>query len=120
MSYDEHLISMAGGDGETVDQLAAIEARSRVAMDYPGAVTIEQSQADVPALLALVRDQQAKLDRAGAVADDLAERGDRIEEKFERNGNGSISSTRNAGRGIGYREAARNIRAALTATEETA
>ena len=36
MSYDEHLISMAGGDGDsTVDQLAAIEARAQAATDGP-------------------------------------------------------------------------------------
>ena len=65
MSYDEHLISMAGGDGEP--DLDAIQARSDVANDYPGAVTIEQSQTDVPALLALVRDQAAKLGRVEAL-----------------------------------------------------
>jgi len=36
MSYDEHLISMAGGDGDsTVDQLAAIEARANAASPGP-------------------------------------------------------------------------------------
>jgi hypothetical protein len=62
--YTEHLISMAGGDG---DQLAAIDARALVAMDYPGAVTIEQSQADVPALLAMVREQRAAIERVEAL-----------------------------------------------------
>ena len=36
MSYDEHLISMAGGDGDSaVDQLAAIEARAQAATAGP-------------------------------------------------------------------------------------
>jgi len=36
MSYDEHLISMAGGDGDSAaDQLAAIEARAQAASPGP-------------------------------------------------------------------------------------
>ena len=81
MSYDEHLISMAGGDGETVDQLAAIEARAQAAiveresnfLDLrqfaPVIRAIDESSTDVPALLALVREQQATLDRVKALAD---------------------------------------------------
>ena len=96
MSYDEHLISMAGGDGGTVDQLAAIEARSNAATEGPWAVDelgnvedvpeldlhrfdimpqtiartelrkedgefIAHARTDVPALLALVREQRAAL-----------------------------------------------------------
>ena len=101
MSYDEHLISMAGGDGEATDQLAAIEARAHAATEGPwethdgdvvqsydiavktgehsyeregiipgeyvrdnDAEFIAHARTDVPALLALVRDQQAKLYRA--------------------------------------------------------
>jgi len=63
--YNEHLISMAGGDGDALDQ---IQRRSDVAMDYPGMVTIEQSQADIPALLAMVREQRAALEAAKAEA----------------------------------------------------
>ena len=80
MSYDEHLISMAGGDGETVDQLAAIEARAQAAiveresnfLDLrqfaPVIRAIDESSTDVPALLAMVREQRAKLDRVEAQA----------------------------------------------------
>lgn len=48
--------------------LDAIEARADAAMHYPGMVTIDQSQADVPALLALVREQQAALWRVERLA----------------------------------------------------
>jgi len=108
MSYDEHLISMAGGDGDHAPDLDAIQARADKAASGPwrwdenfgdkgdtgtaltndagteiiGAYnwhccsyrdepTVDESSAefiahartDVPALLALVREQQAKLDR---------------------------------------------------------
>ena len=64
MSYDEHLISMAGGDGETVDQLAAIEARLTAdEAEYGTGYEWEYSFQDRRTLLALVREQQAKLDR---------------------------------------------------------
>ena len=105
MSYDEHLISMAGGDGETVDHLAAIEARAghfpsllvahsdagspasvyeeadglETICNIPGyyspeaqnqiADAIVDMQSDRDTLLALVREQQAKLDRVKALAD---------------------------------------------------
>ena len=75
MSYDEHLISMAGGDGDNAtDQLAAIEARAGKVVEWrkhfvSPQSNIDYSQRDVPALLALVRDQQAKLDRVAALAD---------------------------------------------------
>ena len=62
MSYDEHLISMAGGDGETVDQLAAIEARA----NDPFGTSMQgigQVDADRDTLLAMVRKQQDQLDR---------------------------------------------------------
>ena len=66
MSYDEHLISMAGGDGDTVDQLAAIEARADKVAEWrkhfvSPQSNIDYSQRDVPALLALVREQRAAL-----------------------------------------------------------
>jgi len=72
MSYDEHLISMAGGDGDsTVDHLAAIDARRADCQTYNFGMRNADKLAheDVPALLALVREQQAKLDRVGALAD---------------------------------------------------
>lgn len=47
---------------------------------------------------------------AKAVADDLQKRGDSIEES---DNNGSIYALGKAGRGVGYREAARNIYKAL-------
>jgi len=90
MSYDEHLISMAGGDGETVDQLAAIEARRAAYMrGDTSQQTIFEIVADGAQLLALVREQQAKLDRVEALAD-----------KYP------------------YTILGRDIRAAITATEE--
>jgi hypothetical protein len=66
MSYDEHLISMAGGDGDTVDQLAAIEARAESAekWEFKNIADIDRET-----LLALVRDQQVKLDLVAALAD---------------------------------------------------
>jgi len=70
MSYDEHLISMAGGDGDdATDQLAAIEARSDYAMTHKSLAASDYAEMawasarDVPALLALVRQQQDQLDR---------------------------------------------------------
>jgi len=97
MSYDEHLISMAGGDGEL--DLDAIEARAQAATEgpwhvddeeqtvrareYAGEIVYDRSpeyssewakfkptaefiahaRTDVPALLALVREQRDQLDR---------------------------------------------------------
>jgi len=138
MSYDEHLISMAGGDGDTVDQLAAIEARSNAATEGPWAVDelgnvedvpeldlhrfdimpqtiartelrkedgefIAHARTDVPALLALVREQQAKLDRVEQACADA-----------ERYINGGPL----AGVGGAVWVSTSNIRAAITATEE--
>jgi hypothetical protein len=51
------------------DDLGEIQARYDVATAYPGAVTIEQSQADVPALLAMVREQQVKLEAVAILAE---------------------------------------------------
>jgi len=111
MSYDEHLISMAGGDGEP--DLDAIEARAQAATEGPwkaqnlerdhghcgiywvsvdrpdeiktvaevdanddgveaiwrmaDAEFIANARTDVPALIAVAREQQAKLDRVEAV-----------------------------------------------------
>ena len=129
MSYDEHLISMAGGDGETVDQLAAIEARAgyfpsllvahsdagspasvyeeadglETICNIPGyyspeaqnqiADAIVDMQSDRDTLLALVREQQAKL----VAVDNMVERA-------EMHGNHTLYVY--------------EVRAALTATEE--
>jgi len=105
MSYDEHLISMAGGDGDSADQLAAIEARANAAtpgewepynrgigyevhlhgipvndnlretFNKQDAEFIANARTDVPALLAHIRDQQAKLDRILKLADWAGKRG---------------------------------------------
>lgn len=58
-SYDEHLISMAGGDG---DELDAIQLRAdRAAVGWRGTESADQVIADRFDLLALVRTQQATL-----------------------------------------------------------
>jgi len=100
MSYDEHLISQAGGDGDVPSRLAAIEARAQAATEgpwqmdegsyhvyrgedmicadlytEPDAAFIANARTDVPALLALVREQQAKLDRILKLADWAGHRG---------------------------------------------
>jgi len=104
MSYDEHLISMAGGDGEPdLDQIqaradaategpwkaehyAVDEDEGRIRVTSPSdsdiyntaeavrpldATFIAHARTDVPALIALVRDQQAKLDRGNAALFDV-------------------------------------------------
>lgn len=94
-------------------QLADIEARLREdEKRYSGAM-IDQNVRDRAYLLALVKEIQARLDKVEAMASDVAERGERIEELFSRNGGGSLHADRAAGLGDGYREAARSIRAAL-------
>ena len=98
MSYDEHLISMAGGDGDALD-LDAIQARADAATEgpwisvrhdltlyveaesrelnpinvgyvgnrpEPDAEFIAAARTDVPTLLALVREQQARIERVEA------------------------------------------------------
>ena len=67
MSYDEHLISMAGGDGETVDRLAAIEARAL--NGDPSYHSHANAMEDRRTLLALVREQQAKLEAIGKITE---------------------------------------------------
>jgi hypothetical protein len=59
--YNEHLISMAGGDG---DVLGEIEARRADCQTYNFGMRNADKLAkeDVPYLLALVREQAAKLD----------------------------------------------------------
>jgi hypothetical protein len=93
------------------DELAAIEARlAEDENQYAGGV-VEKNVRDRRYLLTVVREQLARLEKVEAVASDLAERGERIEEQFD--GTGSIHTIRAAGLGDGYREAARHIRAAL-------
>ena len=98
MSYDEHLISMAGGDGDL--DLSAIEARRADCQTYNFGMRNADKLAheDVPALLALVREQQAKLDRVEALADEAD----------------AIAKRR---RDL-WHVAPSDIRAAITATEE--
>jgi len=119
MSYDEHLISMAGGDGEP-DAITARAERAAGALyalsseadsgtpfaerhfiarnRYLGMADAALAAADVPALLALVREQQAKLDRVEALADEAD----------------AIAKRR---RDL-WHVAPSDIRAAITATEE--
>jgi len=119
MSYDEHLISMAGGDGDTVDQLAAIEARANAATEGPWEVStgmadqsiifmpdgysfkvnghpdskfIAHARTDVPALLALVRERDAQIE--------------------------AVRNLANAHGRHGFLVTPADIRAAITATEE--
>jgi hypothetical protein len=95
------------------DELAAIEARLTAdENEYAGAVA-DQNVRDRRILLSLVREQQSRLKKMETVAADFAERGERIEEQFGRDGNVSAHTIRAAGLGDGYREAARSIRAAL-------
>jgi len=103
MSYDEHLISMAGGDGDVLDQIqrradAATEgpweAADSTKIDEDGAPIhcevnvwsgagdyistvpegfdgnaefIAHARTDIPALLAMVREQRAVIERAKAL-----------------------------------------------------
>jgi len=64
--HSEHLISMAGGEGEP-DKLAAIEARAEAYANHgtPGLA----APADRAYLLARVREQAAKLDALRELAD---------------------------------------------------
>jgi hypothetical protein len=105
--YTEHLISMAGGDG---DQLAAIEA-----IIQPYASTVEERRGVHPDsvftaavdLLAMVREQRAALDRVEAQLADWA----------------SLKPFPDADDSqrwysLGKRHAAEAIRTALTATDK--
>jgi len=108
MSYDEHLISVAGGDGETVDQLAAIEARGK----GKRCPTHESClRADLHAALAIAREQAAKLDAI-----------EKLAEKFQAAQSSDIAKRENAQFDLGYsagrRAAGSILRAAITATEE--
>jgi hypothetical protein len=89
--YTEHLISMAGGDGDTADQLAEIEARLTGDKDDFGNGYADQTIRDREHLLAIIRTQQAQIER---VLD--------------------LANTRSR---CGWRISADEIRKALTATE---
>jgi len=66
MSYDEHLISMAGGDGDRLD-LDAIQARAQI-NKYLGKTASQDEAKDTLALLAMVREQRAILDAIRGIA----------------------------------------------------
>jgi len=63
--YTEHLISMAGGDGDVLD-LDAIQARAEI-NKYLGKTASQDEAKDTLALLAMVREQRAVLERVEAV-----------------------------------------------------
>jgi len=65
MSYDEHLISMAGGDGETgLDAIEARLAHDRIDFSAPGFIGESgQCMTDRETLLAMVREQRDQLDK---------------------------------------------------------
>lgn len=92
----------------TPEQLDAIQARYRVAIAYPGIVTLEESAGDVPALLAYARDLEAQRDAARSVCHE------REEELMELQGSCRAPSCilHRAHRGPCH-----VVRAALTATE---
>jgi len=115
MSYDEHLISMAGGDGEPMTEiviencttiqpvdLEVIAARQRNCRTYNFGMRDANSLAhhDVPYLLALVREQAAKLEAVKTVVP--IQHGLDHDARFAN----------------GYNAAIAGIRAAITATEE--
>src|SRR5687767_6130092 len=95
------------------DELAAIEARLSEDENKDAGGLVDTNVRDRRYLLCLAREQQARLDKVKAVASDLAERGERIEDQFGRGGYSSAHTIRAAGLGDGYRDAARSIRAAL-------
>lgn len=100
----------------TPAQLAAIEARADAESNYPGAVTIEQSQADVPALLAMVREQRAALERVEEIMQTHETYADHHFAEADRFIPGEVQS-RHLERGAAERLLADILRAAITATE---
>ena len=144
MSYDEHLISMAGGDGEVdLDAIteAAVDAAAKFLLDdnpfndeddlwqvpsirdHYHTVARGALKAAHPALLALVRDQAAKLGRVEALADRLeAEATLSLDVARDlKNGPHSALALSNAAlhghHGITADTHSKRIRAAITATE---
>lgn len=74
-------------------------------------LAIQASSADVPTLLGALAAAESALDQMSEVSE-------RVYEKFDRNGNGSINSLRQAGRAVGIAEAVRIVRAAIVASLE--
>lgn len=72
MSADEYQISMAGGDGDPID---AIQRRADSPFET-SRLGIGQVDADRDYLLALVREQQARIDRVERLADAWEARGE--------------------------------------------
>lgn len=66
MSYDERLISMAGGDGEA-DVLDEIEGRHADQATYSWPGLAHEAHADRETLLAMVREQRAAIERVEAL-----------------------------------------------------
>ena len=60
MSYDEHLISMAGGDGDSRARLAAIQKSNDMWMKSPHT---NRNDRNTAFLLAMVREQRAVIER---------------------------------------------------------
>ena len=69
--YTEHLISMAGGDGDDLDAIQARDTASGMICEQPCGCDEDAAMQDRRALLALVRDQQAQI--ATAKSDALRE-----------------------------------------------
>jgi len=84
MSYDEHLISQAGGDGDILDQIEAhrksMERAHRMSCSDPADpernTTYGESAKAIAYLLALVREQSRKLEAVGKLADRWATHAD--------------------------------------------
>lgn len=74
-------------------------------------LAIQASSADVPKLLGALAAAEAALGQMSEVSE-------RVYEKFDRNGNGSINSLRQAGRAAGIGEAVRVVRAAIVGSLE--
>jgi len=100
MSYDEHLISMAGGDGDVTDRIAAIRKSNDTWLQ--SSVT-DRNDRNTKFLLDLIEEQAAKLGRVEGVCGEL----------FEFSKDASLT----IGQRAAYRDASRAIRAAITATE---
>jgi len=98
-----------------VDQAEAKRAQSRAnpdpIFDAAMMLAIQASSMDVPPLLGALAAAEAALDQMSDVAE-------RVYEKFDRNGNGSINSLRQAGRAQGIAEVVRVVRAAVVAALE--
>jgi len=72
MSYDEHLISMAGGDGDALDRLATIQKANEMWMTSPH---VNRDDRNTAFLLAHIREQRDQLDRVLELAHWAGKRG---------------------------------------------